>query len=65
MREDLTLFKDKVLLRRQNSSSAEAQTRIADLELACFEVKDMQTEQKMEMQDKIFELERHCMRNIL
>ncbi|KAK2863548.1 hypothetical protein Q5P01_003081 [Channa striata] len=60
LRDDLAKFKDEVLLELQNPNAniTEAQTRIAELESACMEVKDMLVtvaKQSMEMQNNHLE----------
>lgn len=70
MKQDLAEFKDNVLkeLQNQNASIAEAQSRIADLESACLELKDTLltvAKQNSDMQDKLLDLESRSRRNNL
>lgn len=70
MKEDFSEFKADVLREMQNHNAniAEAQTRIADLETACSELKDtLITTIKLnrDMQDKIDDLESRSRRNNL
>ncbi|KAG1952322.1 hypothetical protein F2P79_010243 [Pimephales promelas] len=68
MKDDLVEFKTEVLreLQSQNANIIEAQTRIADLELACLEMKDTLitvVKRNSEMQDKLVDLESRFRRN--
>ena len=70
MKDDLAEFKAEVLseLQSQNASITEAQTRIADLESVCLELKDTLitvVKQSTEMRDKIIDLESRSRRNNL
>lgn len=68
LKDDLTEFKDEVLreLQSQNASLAEAQTRIADLESACLEMKETLlavVKENTGMRDKVVDLESRSRRN--
>lgn len=68
LKNDLAEFKDEVLqeLQSQHANIAEAQTRIADLESVCMEMKETLlavVKENTKMQDKVADLESRSRRN--
>lgn len=68
LKEDLLEFKGEVMqeLQSQTTNIAEAQTRIADMELACLEMKEtllVVVKENSQMRDKVIDLESRSRRN--
>lgn len=68
LKEDLLEFKGEVMqeLQSQTTNIAEAQTRIADMELACLEMKETLlavVKENSQMRDKVIDLESRSRRN--